>query len=147
MNLGFYYHIPIRRTEDSLLLPGYLAVFVDALAKEVTQLTLFLHEEKPGEMNPADTVLKETNISWVNLGPKTAAWHRSIFYRSVLKEFKPELNAVDVLLVRCPSPLAPYFSRIIKDPSRVVYYVVGDYGEGARHWPRRCAVGHGQDNR
>lgn len=134
MNLGFYYHVPMRRTEEGLLLPGYLAVFVDALAKEVTQLTLFLHEEKPGEMNPADTVLKESNISWVNLGPKTPAWHRSVFYRLVLKEFKPELNAVDVLLVRCPSPLAPYFSRIIKDPSRVVYYVVGDYGEGARHW-------------
>ena len=36
-----------------------------------------------------------------------------------------------IILVRAPSPLAPYFNRYLKN-TKLVYLVVGDYGEGGK---------------
>lgn len=133
MKLGFYYHIPLSYSGAKYYLPGYLAVFLDALAREVNHLTLFLHEEDCNNRD-ADTPLREKNIAWVNLGKKTPAWYRSFFFRSVIRPIIADLEKVDILLIRCPSPLAPYFNKIVKQKTRLAYFVVGDYGEGASHW-------------
>lgn len=133
MRLGFYYHVSLLKSATNYFLPGYLAVFVDALALQVDYLTLFLHEEDSNSKE-ADTQLKGKNINWVNLGKKTSAWHRSFFFRKLLKPIVQELGNIDILLVRCPSPLAPYFSMVGGEKTRLAYLIVGDYKEGARHW-------------
>lgn len=134
MRLGFYYHIPIAKRNNDLFLPGYLAVFVEALAKEVEEIVLFLHETPNKDIMEADTLLTASNIRWINLGGKTPAWHRSLFHKHVLKPVVENSQLFDLLLVRCPSPLAPYFRKLVLNPSKLSYLVVGDYREGANHW-------------
>jgi len=130
VNLGFYYHVPLRSFGGQHYVPGYLAVFLNSLAEEVEKLTLFLHDSAPGvESEMADTLLTE-NISFISLGPKTRAWHRSLFYRSLLSPLRSELEKLDLLLIRSPSPLAPYFRKYL-DGSKLAYLVVGSYREGA----------------
>lgn len=133
MKLGFYYHIPLSVKENLLYLPGYLAVFINALAKEVEQLTLFLHESHTLEAEQVDTELIGSNIAWVNLGKKTSAWHRSLFFRQILKPIKSYIKELDFIIVRGPSPLAPCFKNIPNVKSKIVYLVVGDYKEGVRY--------------
>lgn len=130
MNLGFYYHITITKKYNKLYLPGYLAVFINALACEVNQLFLFLHEAGNAETENCDTELIGNNITWVNLGRKTPGWHRSIFHKSILSPVKRRIDELDILLIRSPSPLAPYFKNFITDKHKLAYLVVGDYKEG-----------------
>lgn len=136
MKLGFYYHIALAAREGRLYLPGFLGLFVDALAAEVDELTLILHEASNADSAIADYELEGSNIKWVNLGAKTAAWHRSIFHRRVLKPLRQKPLDIDMLLLRSPSPLAPYFSEIEWLADRIAYMVVSDYGKGADFVPQ-----------
>lgn len=131
MRLGFYYHLPLARKSGGMYLPGYLAVFVDALAEQVDELYLVLHEATGPEIAAADYRLRASNVRWVNLGPKRPAWHRSLFHRSVLARADFAELRLDMMLVRSPSPLAPYFGRIEALRDRLAYMVVGDYGSAA----------------
>ncbi|MBX2926526.1 MAG: glycosyltransferase family 4 protein [Saprospiraceae bacterium] len=132
MRVGFYYHIAIARIDEKLYLPGYLAVFINALAAEVRHLTLFLHEAHPAGMVHCDTELTASNITWINLGPKLPAWRRSIFYQKALRPMKAHLGALDCMLVRGPSPLAPYIKSVVPAGTTTAYFVVGDYRESIK---------------
>lgn len=132
MILAFYYHIPAVRDQDKILLPGYLGVFVDALAKETTHLYLLLHEGNEASVKEADYALSSKNITWINLGYKTPAWHRDLFHSRILKNKLKLVEHCDAVIIRSPSPLAPYFPRYI-NKSRLIYMIVGDYGEEASH--------------
>lgn len=131
MRLGFYYHVPLTQKESYLYLPGYLGVFVDALANEVEVLYLFFHEAKGRDIDAADYRLQGQNIILVTLGQKTPAWYRSLFYNKILNSVAWRFNEIDVLLVRSPSPLAPYFVKIQMLEKKIAYLVVGDYAKGA----------------
>jgi len=143
MKLGFYYHITIYSKDSILFLPGYLAVFIESLAQEVDELVLFLHEAKDeNEIRHCDTMLTSSNIKWINLGFKTPAWHRSIFYNKFIRPYTEYFHYIDKLLIRSPSPLAPYFKREKSLYHKIIYLVVGDYKEsvinmkisGVRDW-------------
>ena len=130
INLAFYYHIPIVKKGEELFCPGFLGVFLDSIAKIVNKLTLVMHESCY-EIG-SDYKLKQSNIDFISLGKKTAAWHRMIMHRKILKKKLSIINdKCDVILVRAPSPLAPYFNRYLKN-TKLVYLVVGDYGEGGK---------------
>ncbi len=131
MRLGFYYHISIVQKNSKLYLPGYFAVFIEALANEVKELYLYLHEAESSE--EADFCLAKENIKWINLGKKTPAWHRSIFHSRVLSSKLRLNNKLDAIIVRSPTPLAPYFHKYIQR-SKVIFMIVGDYHEGAMHF-------------
>jgi glycosyltransferase involved in cell wall biosynthesis len=133
MKLGFYYHLSLRSEDGKLYLPGCLAVFVNSLAIEVDELILFMHEASGSEMKAADYPLNQRNIQWVNLGKKTPAWHRCLFYRSILKPLKSKILQLDILLIRSPSPLAPYFKNMNGLANKITYLVVGDYGAAAKN--------------
>ena len=60
-NLAFYYHVPIISKNGNLFCPGYLGVFIDALAKEVDELVLLMHERETKQSS--DYMLKQKNIS------------------------------------------------------------------------------------
>lgn len=128
MKLGFYYHTPIQATDGGLALPSYLGVFLQSLGDVLDELVLFMNEAEDYNPIQADFVLKGTTIRWVNLGPKKAAWQRSLFSSSLLSTIRAQTNELDALLVRGPSPLAPYLVQV-QDVLPVFYLVVGDYGE------------------
>lgn len=139
MVLAFYYHYPVVQQAGGYYLPGYVGCFVDALAKQVTKLILVAHTAVTS--SSADYRLESKNIHLVNLGPKTPAWHRHLFHARILKPLRKELRDTDVLLVRSPTPLAPFFQTVLTS-CKLVYLVVGDYeesvhqmkGNGIRHW-------------
>lgn len=128
MKLAFYYHIPIKFNEDNnLVIPSYLGVFIDSLADHVEQLYVVLHESKEGDLG-LDYELKAKNITWINLGIKTPAWHRSVFHKKILRSALNQITGCDTMLVRSPSPLAPYFGRYLNSTG-LVYMIVGDYSD------------------
>lgn len=133
MILAFYYHIPIAKKEYGLFIPSYLGVFLDSLAASVTQLYVVLHEANASQSLECDYQLKSNNISWINLGLKTPAWHRDLFYNKVLKNKLNELEKCDAFIVRSPSPLAPYFHKFLSYKTKLFFMVVGDYLDGATH--------------
>ena len=128
MKLVFYYHISILVKQNKLFLPAYLGVFVSSLAKHVAELTLFMHETN--QDNSADYLLEDKNISFVSLGIKTSFFNRVFFNKSILKEKMKLISDKDYLLIRSPSPLAPFFPKYSK--IKVVYLIVGDYFETAK---------------
>lgn len=132
MRIGFYYHICLSNSSEGLRLPSYLGVFVDALAKQCYELVIYLHEANAAEAAECDYTLTQKNIQWVNLGLKTPAWHRAIFYKRILKR-KLQLYKLDYLIVRAPSPLAPYFYKYITQDTILWFMVVGHYIEGGGH--------------
>jgi len=134
VNLAFYYHIPVTIKVGKLFVPSYLGVFLDSLAGMVETLSLLMHESKPGssDVEEADYPLMASNITWVTLGLKTPAWHRDLFHSKILPTAMRKIDHCDCIIVRSPSPLAPYFHRYAKQV-RVVFMVVGDFGEEAQH--------------
>lgn len=132
MKLGFYYHIPLTRNGDKLMVPSYLGVFLEELANQVSFLYLFMHEANEQQKLQCDYILQHSNIIWVNLGLKTPAWHRTILHSNVLKKCQDELNQCNVLLVRSPTPLAPFFHKYLYN-TRLFFLVVGDYEAGANN--------------
>ena len=112
MKLGFYYHIPLNSSGEGLKIPAYLGVFLDSLARELTSLTLFLHEANTKESLQCDYVLKERNIQYVSLGLKNSAWARFLWPEQKLKRIKSRASSCDIILVRAPSPLAPTFFKM-----------------------------------
>ncbi len=133
MRLGFYYHVPINQKEENIIFPGYLGVFIDALANEVEHLTLFLHQANTHEEKELDYIIKATNVTWINLGIRTPAWHRSFFHGKSLNRFQQQLQQCDYLLVRAPTPLGPYFYKYI-DRKKIVFMIVGDNKHGAQNF-------------
>ena len=131
-------------TLEGVKIPASLGVFLDALAGEVEQLTLFMHEAREREINQCDYILKSPNTFFVSLGKKTPAWYRFLWpYSSTLK-IRNEVEKCDVILVRAPSPLAPAFWFQFKYVTRVVYLIVGDYLDGIKYlhqpWVRKLAI-------
>ena len=132
MKLAFYYHVVLSEQNGKITIPGYLGVFIDALAKEVEELYLLMHESKIGKEDECDYHIISKNVKWINLGQKTPAWHRAIFFNKILKNVMAQIEVCDAIIVRSPSPLAPYFHKYLKN-TQLWFMVVGDYVEGASY--------------
>ncbi len=133
MKLAFYYHITIYEEKNCLFVPGFLAVFLDSLASNVDHLALVMHQAKDSEKRNCDYTLISKNITWINLGLKTPAWHLEIFYKKILKNKLQLISHYDAFIVRSPTPLAAYFHKFIKVDTKLWFMIVGDYVEGADH--------------
>lgn len=136
MILGFYYHYAVFQSEGKNFLPGFLGCFVDSLAKEVEQLLLVCHITRENKQNLHDYALQSPNITLVPIGARTPAWHRHLFHHRILRQAKKQLQHADFLLVRSPTPLAPFFRKVIEQ-KKLVYLVVGDYEESVKQLPTR----------
>ncbi len=119
--------------DGKIYMPGPYGVFVDALANECELLTLIAHQAKGNEIGEADFALRQKNINWINLGEKSPSWYRAIFHKKILGNSLLDFNSFDAVLVRSPTPLAPYFRKYIKK-AKLVFMVVGDYADGAMHY-------------
>ena len=129
--LAFYYHTPVVYSENRILIPSYLGVFIDELANKVEELTLVLHEAQKNSESNCNYELKSKNIKWINIGFAKPAWYRTLFPNLNINNIIKDIE-VDCLLVRSPTPLAVGFLDSIKKIP-VYFLIVGDYLEGAEH--------------
>ena len=112
-------------------MPSYLSVFVDELAKNVSMLFVLMHEANQIERKLCDSSLVSINVVWINMGFKTPFWHRLIYNKYILASSLDKIEDCDVLIVRSPTPLAPFFRKFY-DFRKIVYLIVGDYTEVAK---------------
>ncbi len=130
MKVGFYYHIPVCAIENEIWVPGFLGVFLDSIAENVEQLSLFMHQANESQKVNCDYCIKRKNVVWVNIGFPKPAWHRSFLPSLTLNIIKGKYIDLDFLILRSPTPLATsmfaYFQNV-----PIIYLIVGDYLEGA----------------
>ena len=137
ISLGYYYHVCALKKNDKIYVPSYLGVFFDELANQVDNLVLFLYEAKSStQIFSADYQISALNISWINMGEKTPAWYRAIFANKIISNKIKYFNSLDALIIRSPSPLAPYFSNFELLNKKLVYMIVSDYKKGAEMIPQ-----------
>lgn len=70
------------------------------------------------------------------MGFKNPASSRNLFHRIKLNKYKKALHNLDALIVRSPTPYAPYFHHYI-DKKKIVYFIVGDYGHASINFKTR----------
>lgn len=142
MTLGFYYHIEVsERLDGAIGLPAYMGLFLDSLTPFVDRLFLFLHKKEVSISE--EYYLKSSKVTLVSLGPAAPAYTRFYFPFRFLNGVRSQLSMCNSLLVRSPSPLSPFFEKRI-DRGKIVYMIVGSYGEGSKHlklpWYKSWAV-------
>jgi len=111
IRLGFYHHIPITVKGNQLFIIGHMGRFLDGLASECSHLVLFMNEATESD-NTADYCLRNTNITWINMGSRKSAPHYTLFggkYRQIIKD---HLSQIDAMLIRGPTPLLPPLAKI-----------------------------------
>lgn len=133
MKLGFYYHIVVfKDAEDRIFLPAYLGLFVDELAKNVEKLYYFAYTVKV-HTTEQNYELKQKNIFLVDLGTKKSFPLNVLFGYNLLNRYRETTRLCDKILVRAPSPLAPWFYFTFRRHTKLHYLMVGDYMEGIKH--------------
>lgn len=132
MRIGFHYHIPTLRKEDgTIVLPGYLGVFIDSLAEQCDEVICFMHSPLSTEKNLMDYKLKSTNIRLIDIGSHISMMKRMLKAKQYGNKIIPFLSQLDIMLIRGPSPLLPVIaSTCRKKKIPVSYLLVGDYLEG-----------------
>jgi glycosyltransferase involved in cell wall biosynthesis len=128
--LGYHYHVPIKIVNGKIFIHSYIGVFIIALAENVEELVLFLHEEPDSEANGYDFMLDNPKIRLCNLGLKTPAWDRFLFVKKYLNRMSSEVLKCDALLLRSPSPLSPTIFSHFHKKINTYFLLVGDYEEG-----------------
>jgi len=122
MRLGLHYHLPVEESGDSLMTQGPFAIFANELARRVDRLVLFAPPARGGHY-PCDTRL-DPGIRWVRVPPRYPHYVRYLIAGRWVRRHSEELAALDLMLVRVPTPMAEAFlaSRL---PSRRAAYIVG----------------------
>ena len=134
MNLGFYYHVSIViGKKGELMLPAYLGFFIEELAKNAEKLYLFAHVERTKANISNNYIIGAENIVLIDLGEKRNFIDRFLRGKTLLRKYEKEASYCDIILVRAPSPLAPYFYACFRSISKISYLVVGDYKVGQRY--------------
>ncbi|MCE7863997.1 MAG: glycosyltransferase [Bacteroidetes bacterium CHB5] len=130
MILGFHYHIPACEKNGKIVTSGFLGVFLDSLATNVSELVCFMHSPVPGEDFLMDYTLRGKNIRLVSMGPHNSVPQRLFNSRKIMAGIAADLARIDLLLIRCPTPLLPSLSRVKK--VKKAYLIVGDYQKSAK---------------
>jgi glycosyltransferase involved in cell wall biosynthesis len=143
MRIGFHYHIAFYKEGDNVFVPDFFGIFIDSIAKNVEYVTLFLHANNKRTEDDNYQIVSQ-NLVIVNLGPVKSFYARFFTpfrYRDLINE---NLKNLDCLLVRAPTPLAPYlwirFNKVVP----VYYFLVGSYTKTAKHiktkWYRKIPI-------
>jgi hypothetical protein len=144
MILGYHYHVPVLKKSNQIFVPSYIGVFLNALADQVGELRLFLHEEPNSNAIGYDYQIKKSNITFCSMGIKSPAWDRLLFPTKYLSKIEDQVSSCDVFLLRAPSPLVPSFYNYFEKKTNVALLLVGDYADGAKHlvqpWYRLFAI-------
>lgn len=135
LKLGFYYHVPARKTDGQIAMPGYQGVFVDSLAQCSDKLTCFLFSPSTTDTFHGDYKIQSANVELVDLGPH-ASVPQTIFYaQRYVKPIQARCEHLDVLLLRGPSPLLPAMAGA-SSKLPLALLLVGDYLAGVDGLPQ-----------
>lgn len=133
MIIGYYFHTRAKLLDGKLFIDGFQGVFIEDLARRFDEVVIIMHcldiNEKDETLN---WVLDQPNIRLLNLGKKEQAWKRELKWRQILGRHRSEFKKMNKIIVRSPSPLAPYFARYVELESKIYFMVVSDYREGAK---------------
>jgi glycosyltransferase involved in cell wall biosynthesis len=133
MILGYHYHVPVLKKNDQIFVPSYIGVFLNALADQVSELRLFLHEEPDTNAGGYDFLILHPKIKFCSMGKKSPAWDRLLFPSKFAKEINQDVASCDILLLRAPSPLVPFMFNYFQKKTNVTILLVGDYATGIKH--------------
>jgi glycosyltransferase involved in cell wall biosynthesis len=130
MKLGFHYHIPAFSKDGLIYTSGFLGLFLDSISNHVEELVCFMHTPLPSEMFLMDYALKGKNIRLTSMGPHTSVPNRLIHSSGIVRQVLPDLEGLDILLVRSPTPLLPALGKVKKLSKSLL--IVGDYNKSAK---------------
>lgn len=143
MKLGFHYHTPLEQKEDGLYVSGFIGLFIDSLAEIVEELTLFLHTPSGNHIGQMDYKLTQKNIKFVSLGMHTSIPKRELFSKRYVQPIKDNVNNIDYLLIRSPTPILPAIVKVVPI-NKIVLLIVGYYHESSHElqipFPRKQIV-------
>jgi glycosyltransferase involved in cell wall biosynthesis len=130
MRIGFHFHTPALEKGGKIKMPGYIGRFLDGMAsQEVDGIICFLHRPTKAEEQYLDYEIISPKISLINMGPRVKIYLRELFFLFYSKNFFLNKNDIDVLIIRGPSPLLPYFS-FFSGNIKKVFMLVGDQIKG-----------------
>jgi glycosyltransferase involved in cell wall biosynthesis len=142
--LGYHYHVPVQKKKDGIWVHSYIGVFLLAIADQVEELVLFLHEEPDQKAVGYDLLLQKKNIRFESLGKKSPVWDRLLFSGKHLSRARKEIERCDALILRSPSPLSPALFNRFSSKVKCFFLIVGDYAEGLKNlkqpWYRFWAI-------
>lgn len=124
MKLAFYYHLEVAIHNNTVCIPSLLGVFIDNLAQQIEKFYLFAHTTNY-DANIHDYIMYMDKVELVDLGPKSNFPNRLFRGNPKLKEISDTIE-LDVLLVRAPTPLAPWLFHFFKKKP-ISFLFVGDY--------------------
>lgn len=132
LQLGFHYHCAVKVKNEKLYVPGYIGVFIDSLANNCKKLYLFCEEQNNEKSIEEDYQLLALNIEWINLGTKSTFYHRVLFPNKKVATISKYAQNLDVLLIRAPTPLAPFIWEKLYSQIPVYPLLVGNYIDGLK---------------
>ncbi|TXH26903.1 MAG: glycosyltransferase [Cyclobacteriaceae bacterium] len=130
MILGFHYHIPAYQRNGVIYTSGFLGVFLDSMAMQVHELICFMHTPLPSEDFMMDYALKSKNIKLVSMGIHASVPRRLLTAKQTIRAILPSLKQLDILLIRCPTPLLPALSGV--RGLKKTFLIVGDYQKSSQ---------------
>lgn len=135
MRLGFHYHIPVKRIGDQIFTSGYFGCFLDSIAEKCERLTCFMHTPVDNENEIMDYSLKNENVALIDIGPHKSVPKRVLSIPKVKIIIRNEIDNIDLMLVRGPSPLLPVFVSSFKNKP-IALLLVGDVLAGIDGLPQ-----------
>lgn len=136
MRLGFHYHVPFAVRDGRAFVPSYIGLFLEQLGSQVSQLVCFLHEARPDEEGFMDYPLVAPNIRIVPIGAHAPLMRRLVLPIKGRRRVRREIAALDLIMIRAPTPLIGTFERLTRSKATAVL-VVGDYVKSASGLNRR----------
>jgi glycosyltransferase involved in cell wall biosynthesis len=135
MKLGFHYHIPAEVRDGRIWMPGYLGRFIDGLAQKCERVVCFQHSPRESQRAEMDYCIQEANVDVALVGQHCSVPKRVFFASRYVVSLRKHRHALDVLLIRGPSPLLPAFVKAAGDlPTALL--LVGSYVDGVDDLPQ-----------
>jgi len=127
LKLGVHYHIPVLRSKGSLYTHGNFGIFINFLAKEVSELFLVAHSPKENQLNDCNYKIESQNVTLIDLGEHCSVASRYLNFFSHYKKIKYAEKKVNFFILRAPTPLLPIF--LFVNIRKTLIYAIGDYLE------------------
>lgn len=130
MTLGFHYHVPMIKKEDGIYTIGLQGVFLDSLSKYFVKVICFMNSATNNEIQKMDYKITSSNIEFIDIGQHIHMSKRILKSKSVKSIVMQNIEALDFMLIRGPSPFLPLFSKVSKS-KKITYgfLLVADYLE------------------
>lgn len=131
-SVGYYFHTSAFQQGDTIFVDEAQGLFLESLSKQSISIIIFMHEPSSiADLDSLNHPLSADNITLVKLPRKRSAWFRDIFHSIYLQRVSLRCSDLDFLIIRSPSPLAPYFITLKFAPRRLIFMTVADYCVGA----------------